>query len=63
MSIIKKIGEIKNNYQLNIIDLDRESILQKLHHQLAIKYNLNPIFINNLFDTIIKYAREIQKDQ
>lgn len=62
MSIVKTIGEIKNNHNISIIDTNRELHLQSLHNELAIKYNLDPIFISNLFNKIIKYARKVQKD-
>lgn len=62
MNIIKQIGKIKIKNNMDIIDTNRESNLKNLHHELANKYNLEPIFIDKLFDLIIKHARNIQKD-
>ena len=62
MTIIKQIGEIKNKNKNNIIDPHRESNLKNLHNKLSNKCNLDPIFVEKLFDLIIKYARSIQKD-
>jgi chorismate mutase len=61
LDTVKKIGKIKKAHDAPIIDIDRESVLKKLHHKLAKENQLDYLSIKKIFNTIITHSRDIQK--
>lgn len=62
LQTIKKIAKYKFENNLKIEDLDREDkvILDKT--RLSITLNLNESFIREIFETIVKESKVVQKD-
>lgn len=62
LQTIKKIAKYKFENNLEIEDLDREDkvILDKT--RLSITLNLNESFIREIFETIVKESKVVQKD-
>ena len=60
LDLVKKIGELKKEYNTPIIDIDREFVLKKLHNKIAKENKLDYLFIKNIFDLIITHSRSIQ---
>ena len=59
MSISKKIGEYKKNNNIKVFDPSREKLLLE---RLISCNKLEEDFIKDLWDTIMKYSKGIQKN-
>ena len=59
MSISKKIGEFKKNNNMKVFDPSREKLLLE---RLISCNKLEEDFIKDLWDTIMKYSKGIQKN-
>lgn len=60
--IVRKIGKLKKIDNLNIEDLDREKWLSDYHKKISLKFGLKPEVIQNIFSSIIREAKRIQKN-
>ncbi|WGL60412.1 chorismate mutase [Pigmentibacter sp. JX0631] len=56
-----KIGELKKEMGIQIYDSEREEKLNNYYRKLSEKYNLDPVFILEIFSLVIKNSRTIQK--
>ncbi len=57
----KKIGDLKLELGLNVVDPVREQKLFILYDKLAIQYNLPKDFVKKFFKYIIDHSKMIQK--
>lgn len=58
---VQKIGVLKKNRKLSIVDKKRESEILKNINNEAKKNRLNRNFVNKVFDLIIKQSKKVQK--
>ena len=61
LKIIQKIGKLKREQKLSLINLDRERRLLDLHHRLGKRGSLDPKFTDDVFRLIINHSRAVQK--
>lgn len=57
----KKIGQLKLKQKMQIKDITREKQMLLHYEKLSAPYQMNPIFIRNLFKQIIDYSRNVQQ--
>jgi chorismate mutase len=60
-SLAKKIGELKANSGINVLDLSREQHLMQLYEKLCQEHQLNTNTIKEIFRLIIADCRSVQK--
>jgi chorismate mutase len=59
-SIVKQIGQTKKEAGIAVLDPARETQLLQQYQSLAQKNQLDPIFIQHLFEMIFSYSRNLQ---
>lgn len=59
--VAKKIGVVKAELQIKVLDKKRELQIAKLHQVLCKKYKLSPELIKKVFKIIILHSRDVQK--
>lgn len=61
METSKKIGQIKKERNLDVLDSTREYELKDLHKNLSAMYTIDQEFIADIFELIIKFSKNTQK--
>ena len=59
--ISQKIGRLKAKQGIVVKDPGRERAILKYYHSLSKRYRLDPAFVHQLFRSIIRYSRKVQK--
>jgi chorismate mutase len=57
----REIGLIKQQINREIVDYGREDQLIQRYKQLCMQYELDPVFVKELFEMIIRHSRGLQK--
>jgi len=61
LQLVKQIGQLKNELGKAVLDPSREAQLMGYYQQLCQEYQLDPQFIQQLFEVIFSYSRNLQK--
>lgn len=56
----QKIGKLKLKQKMQIKDINREKQMLLNYENLSALYQMNPLFIKNLFKLVIRHSRNIQ---
>lgn len=59
-AIVKQIGQAKKEAGIAVLDPARETHLLQQYQSLAQENQLDPIFIQHLFEMIFSYSRNLQ---
>lgn len=59
--LCKEIGLIKRQINREVVDYGREDQLIQRYEQLCMQYDLDPVFVKELFEMVIRYSRGLQK--
>jgi len=59
--IVKKIGKLKQQEKLRVVDHGREKDLINLHHKYSKQGKIDAAFIDKVFDLIVNYSRVVQR--
>ncbi len=57
----EKIGQLKMEMGKAVFDAEREKHLLEQHRRLSLEYELDPVFVEKLFEMILLYSRDLQK--
>lgn len=60
MAIVKQIGQTKKEAGIAVLDPTRETQLLQKYQSLAQENQLDPLFIQHLFEMIFSYSRNLQ---
>ena len=60
-SIVKEVGKYKKVHKLDVYDPEREANLKKVHTAMAIKSEVSPEVVNNVFDAIITNSKNLER--
>ena len=61
LKIVKKIGKLKQQEKLRVVDHGREKDLINLHHKYSKQGKIDAAFIDKVFDLIVDYSRVVQR--
>lgn len=59
--LCREVGLIKRKINKEVVDYGREDQLIQRYKQLCMQYELDPVFVKQLFEMIIRYSRGLQK--
>lgn len=59
--LVKEIGRLKLEFGLSVLDSERETQLLDRYQSLSKEYELDPVFVQKLFEVVFSYSRSLQK--
>ncbi len=62
-NIAAQIGALKANAKIAVVDENREATVIKQVRAIATEHGLDPKYIENIFRTIMKGARDVQNQK
>jgi chorismate mutase len=60
-NVSKKIGQLKTQLNIKVMDKNRENQLMLYHKGICVKYQLSPDLIQRIFKLIITNSKRLQK--